>query len=363
MKMTRVILSGLLTLILCFQAGCSTYLARGGSLEKRAGIDLIDPNDGPYSIEVIQRNNGERDYFWDIESKIVQENTCRIKYHKLYSTTGFMVVEAEVVNSKTRYPVVLDTGASQAVFVKVIHILENKLSIYPMETGRVDLNGYRLGLCHLPKLRIGNATLANWPCLYLEPNTNISLLGLSIAKDNSKGNVILVGLPAMRTFKYIMFDSISREAQLSLNNVFDPNEWDLWERYPFSIEEDFHGNAFLFVELPIAGKQTELQLDTGSARGLAVSEGLWKQMQPKIHTGTMRKGNELYPYIGRLQCRRGVIPKLEVGHRTVENAMISIFPNDSPLVEDCQGLLGMQYFQNTVMVLDFERNLMWINHL
>jgi len=34
--------------------------------------------------------------------------------------------------------------------------------------------------------------------------------------------------------------------------------------------------------------------------------------------------------------------------------------NEAPLLEDCDGLLGMQYFSGTVMVLDFERELMWV---
>lgn len=50
----------------------------------------------------------------------------------------------------------------------------------------------------------------------------------------------------------------------------------------------------------------------------------------------------------------------EHGERTVKNAEISVFPSNSPLVEDCDGLLGMQYFRDTVMVLDFDEELMWV---
>ncbi len=38
----------------------------------------------------------------------------------------------------------------------------------------------------------------------------------------------------------------------------------------------------------------------------------------------------------------------------------SVSRDEAPLLEDCDGLLGMQYFGNTVMVLDFERELMWV---
>jgi hypothetical protein len=49
---------------------------------------------------------------------------------------------------------------------------------------------------------------------------------------------------------------------------------DLWTQYPFEIEEDLGGNVFLFVKIPIAGEEIELQLDTGSGRGLAITEEL-----------------------------------------------------------------------------------------
>jgi hypothetical protein len=271
-----------------------------------------------------------------------------------------MVVEGKVAKTRNRYPIVLDTGASQAIFVKVTHVLDNKLPIYPMEANKVDLYGYRIGLCYLPKLQVGNVTLVDWPCLYLQRQVKPMLFGFSIAKDDSIDDSIILGLPALREFKYILFDSIRKEVEFSYNELFRPRESKLWGQYRFSIEEDFHGNAFLFVRLPIAGEEAELQLDTGSGRGLAIAETLWERIREKVQNRKLWKGRELYPYIGWLACKRAVIPKLEVGSRTVKNAKISIFPNDSPLVEDCQGLLGMQYFRDTVMVLDFESNLMWV---
>ncbi len=84
-----------------------------------------------------------------------------------------------------------------------------------------------------------------------------------------------------------------------------------------------------------------------------------------IESGTNRNRIRLlhlYPYIGRLPCRRGVISELKVGSITVRNTEISVFPDDSPLVEDCEGLLGMQYFQATVLALDFEQNLVWVKN-
>lgn len=74
--MKRVILSSIVIPLLCFQTGCSTVAVNTKSLEARTDIPLIDPNDGPYSIEVIPRNDGSRDYLWEIDSRIVQDKTC-----------------------------------------------------------------------------------------------------------------------------------------------------------------------------------------------------------------------------------------------------------------------------------------------
>jgi hypothetical protein len=353
----------LLALGLGITAGCSVCPhSLAESLENREDIYLIDPNNGPYSIEVTLRDDGRQEYSWEINSRIEQTNSCRIKYHKLYSTNRFVVVEGRIGNGGKKYPVVLDTGASQAIFVKDTHILDNKLSIYPMKTDKAGLNGYNLGLCHLPELQVGNVAFVDWPCLYLERHAKPKLFGLSIAQDNIKDDSIIVGLTALREFKYVLFDNIRKEAEFSYNELFEPRKLDLWEQYPFSIREDSHGNAFLFVNIPVCGEEIELQLDTGNGRGLAIRQELWEKMRKKIPNAKLKNGRDLYPYIGLLTCKRGIIREFEMGKGTVKNAEISVFPNDSPLVENCQGLLGMQYFQDDVMVLDFENKLMWVKN-
>ncbi|MDD5064412.1 MAG: hypothetical protein PHQ35_06590 [Phycisphaerae bacterium] len=362
--MRKRVLIILLALGLGTTAGCSirTTGFNTESLTNRPGISLIDPNNGPYSIKVMSRNDGGLDYFWEIDSQIEQARPCRVKYHRLYSTRGFMVVEGRVGEGGRMYPVVLDTGASQSIFVKDTHVLDNKLPIYPMQTGKAGLNGFDLGLCYLPELQIGNMALVDWPCLYLERHAKPELFGLSIAHDDIKDDTIIVGLPVLQEFKYVLFDNVGKEAEFSYNEPFEPGETRLWERYPLSIEEDFRGNAFLFVSIPMCGEEIELQLDTGSGRGLAVREELWEKMSEKIRNVNLKNGRDLYPYIGLLPCERGIIREFEMGERVVKNLEISVFPNDSPLVKGCRGLLGVQCFQDTVMVLDFENKLMWIKN-
>ena len=325
-------------------------------LEGMAGVSLISPNDlmsGSYWAKDIY--NGSRKRSNQIDEDTEQRDPCRIKYHSSYSVNRWMAVEGKLGNGR-KYPVVLDTGASIPLFVNDIHIMENKLTAYPLKSHNGDSVGW--GMCYLPELLIGQVTLASWPCFYREQHTELQLLGLPLVK----GKAVIAGLAALRRFKYISFDSVRKEVEFSLERVFKPGQLDLWAQYSFAIEEDLGGNALLFVKIPIAGEETELQLDTGSGRGLAITGELWEKMSKKIRRIKLKKGRDLYPYIGWLVCKQGVVPKLEVGNRIVKNAKMSVFPNDSPIVEQRSGLLGMQYFQDTIMVLDFERNLMWVKN-
>ena len=354
MDMQRIILSSVLGLFVLAQTGCQMVVVNGKSLEGMQGVRLVRPNDpitGPCWAK--DAYDGSWGRSGQIDGNTRQADPCRIKYHSSYSANRWMAVEGKLGNGG-KYPVVLDTGASIALFVNDIHILENKLAICPLKSNNGDSVGW--GRCHLPKLHLGQVTLVNWPCFYREQHTEVQLLGLPLAR----GKAVIAGLAALRRFKYIAFDSVTKEVEFSLEKVFESGQSDSWAQYSLLIEEDLGGNVFLFVKIPIGGQETELQLDTGSGRGLAIAEELWVRMRDKIQHVKLRKGRDLYPYIGSLACKRAVVPELQVGDRTVKNAKISVFPNDSPLVEQCAGLLGMQYFQDTVMVLDFERNLMWV---
>jgi len=300
------------------------------------------------------------DFIWHSDSQMDEKEVCRIKYHRLYYKNRYIVVEGRLGLQGNPYPVVLDTGASQPIFLNMIHVLDNKLPIYFMEDTNYDLNGHKLGLCELSLLQIGAVTFTNRPCLYLESPATVNLFGVYVSGRNSNCKPVIVGLPVLKEFKYVMFDNIENEVEFSYNQSFETSDADTWEKYPISIEEDSHRNAFLFVRVPIAGEQMELQFDSGSGRGLAIGERLWEQIGFHIPDLNLSGGRDFYPYIGCLACRKGVVPTLQVGDRMITNAEISVFPDDSPLLAESEGLLGMQYFQKAVVVLDFEKSLMWV---
>ena len=350
MNTRRIILESLLGLVFLLQAGCEVAVVNGKKLEAMPGIAQMR-REGPAQTS----HWAKVDTRPETDRNLSQAGPCRIKYHPSCSKQRWTAVEGRLDTGR-RYPVVLDTGASIALFVNDIHILENNLAISPRARAKKGSPGW--GVCHLPALHIGQVSLPDLPCFYREQHMEVRLLGLPLAKDKT----MIAGLGVLRQFKYIAFDSINREVEFSSEHVFEPEQPDSWAQYSFVIDEDLGGNAFLFVKIPIAGHETEVQLDTGSGRGLAISEELWKAMAEKIGRPRLRKGRDLYPYIGLLPCRRGVVGQLRVGSRIVTNAMISVFPDDSPLVDRCSGLLGMQYFQDTVLVLDFERSLMWVKN-
>lgn len=351
MNTRRIVLESLLGLAFLLQTGCEVAVVNGRKLEAMPGIAQVRREGRTQTSHWVK----EVDTHSETDGNLSQTDPCRIKYHPSCSQQRWMAVEGRLDTGR-RYPLVLDTGASVALFVNDVHVVENNLAIHPLASPKNGSPGW--GMCLLPALHIGRVSLPDLPCFYREQHTEVRLLGFPLAKDKT----MIAGLGILRQFKYIAFDSINREVEFSVEQVFKPEQPDSWAQYSFAIDEDLGGNAFLFVKIPIAGHETEVQLDTGSGKGLAISEELWKAMAVNIGHARLRKGKDLYPYIGLLPCRRGVVGQLRVGSRIVTNAMISVFPDDSPVVDRCSGLLGMQYFQDTVIVLDFERSLMWVKN-
>ena len=332
--------------------GCSTY--QGETLTNIS-------SEGYSNSEKIYENLNIHDFMFNTDKLIkTDKKPCRIKYHTLYSTYRNIIVEGTFGTNTEKHPVILDTGASQPVVLNAKHVRKCNLPIYGIDGVNTNSNENQPGFCQLPKLSIGEVTLEGWPCIFFASNKKLNLFGIPIASSTYGMDNIILGLPLLREFKYITFDNINKEAELSYYQSFEPDSPEGWKKYPIFIEEDFHGNAFLFVRLIVEGYETELQLDTGSGRGLAASEVLWENINNGLRKLKLKKGKENYPYIGNLPCKKGKISNLEFGNRTINNAEIAVFKDDCPLLDGCDGLVGMQYFSNTVFVLDFENDLMWV---
>ena len=347
-----------LSLFWLLQIGCSVQplqvvMVDGKNFKDGTIPSYMSVRKSVYSKDILNKN---REHANQQTNDPKQTNHYRVKYHPSCAKNNLAIVKG-ALQSGRMYPVILDTGASAAFCVNDVHIQENKLKLYPFRNN--DGRTMNWGICDLGELRIGEMILVNWPCYYQRRHTEIRLFGFPILKDKT----ITVGLPILRQFKYVEFDNPGGEVNFSLDRTFEPDEPNLWRHYSFVIEEDEKDNTFLIVNIPIAGKINSLQLDTGNGGGLAINTESWNLISERIENIKIVEGKDLYPYIGMFSCKQGVIPQIEVGDRIINNVKLSVFHDDSPIMEGCKGLLGMQCFLNAKMVLDFEKSLMWVKGL
>jgi hypothetical protein len=63
--------------------------------------------------------------------------------------------------------------------------------------------------------------------------------------------------------------------------------------------------------------------------------------------------------------RRGTVPAIKIGDNVIHNLEVVVFPNNSAIFTKSHdrnhpGIMGMQCFQGTVMVLDFKYKSLWV---
>lgn len=359
----RIVLLYIL-LSLAFLSGCSLIVrkvvVKGKNIAGMRNLPRIDPNDPNCiisSIKIVKTQDGRNFIVTIKESGFainMRESPCRIKYKKRTGPMSYnIVVEGELAGRSRRYPIKIDTGQAHFIVVNDIHILENNLPIY-------NKPGEQDGICCLPDLHIGKLTLSNLVANYYFKHSEIQLFGLPIKKDNE----IFIGLSLLQRFKYVAFDNINEEVEFSTAQSFHTQDRTLWSRYPFSIQPDSKGNPRIFVEIPIGGQNMNLAFDTGCPPALFTTEKIWQQMQKRLHNVKKSIKSAFAPFMGgNIRSRTVIVKELNVGDRIVKNAFVVIVPDTSIFgssMKNEEGLLGMQCFADTTVVLDFERDVMWV---
>jgi len=362
MKARIVLLCILLSL--GFLPGCSLIARKAVVKGKIAGmrnLPRIDPNDPNCiisSIKIVKTQDGRKFKVEIKESGFainMRESPCRVKYKDDPGPLPSIIIEGELAGRSRRYPINIDTGQAHFIVVNDIHILENNLPIYN-KPGKQD------GICCLPDLHVGNLTLSNLMANYYFQHSEIQLFGLPIKKDKQ----ILIGLLLLQRFKYVAFDSINEEVEFSTAQSFHPQDRTLWSRYPFSKLSGSEGNPRIIVEIPIAGQNMNLVFDTGCQPALFTTEKIWQQTQKRLHKVKKSIKSFFAPFMGgNIRARTVIVKELNVGDRIVKNAFVAIVPDASIFgssMKNQEGLLGMQCFADTTVVLDFERDVMWVKN-
>jgi hypothetical protein len=208
-------------------------------------------------------------------------------------------------------------------------------------------------VCSLPELRIGQVRFINLPSAYIDKHHELQLFGLPVAHENA----VLLGLPVLQAFKYVLFENIKKEVEFSRSGLFEPEEPNLWRKYPFVIK------GKISVEIPVEAEKMTLFLDTGCSE-LILPEKTWQIMCSKYTGVKLKTGDYLFYAHEKLSGRKGVIKKLRLGEMTIKNVPVVILADDvmKSAVGDCNGLLGMSCFQDTMFVLDFHRSIMWVKN-
>ncbi|MCK4753339.1 MAG: hypothetical protein KAS75_07825 [Planctomycetes bacterium] len=278
--------------------------------------------------------------------EIMLEKPCRVNYRNLEFDFGKnIIVNGRLPNGKN-YPIWIDSG--MVMWPTLVNDTVAK------ENGLVIPNG---NVGSLPCLKIGELTLQNLPYLYVPNHWEFRVLGIPIWQDNR----IVFGIEAMSQFRYLLFDNKRKQLEFSSKQSFQPEDPAGWAYYPFKLDKmgQFYGRR-LIVNIPIAGEVRQVEFDTGG-RDMAIGAKMWLNLCKKISSTKPKRANFTSHKYGLLPCHKVVVDELGIGNIVVKNAEIEILPEDSPyLLTNDPGQIGMGYFKNTKVVLDFERMLMWV---
>jgi len=345
----KSVLTILLLHLLCL-IGCSfvpfQYMPVDANIDtNNTSLPLLDPNDGP--LKKIMAGKNIRAF--DTKSVIDLKEPCKIKYKPLSGNSCKATVTGRL-GKNYKCSVLIDTGTPLLSMLSYNVVKDNNLSFYPIK-GQSPSGGF----CYLPYLKLGDATIRDIPCVYMNRQWGLRFFGIPVNKTRT----ILFGLQLMREFRYILFDSVHRELTLSAKQSFMPLKDDQWLQYPFKIKDEINRNLRLLVDIPIEGNTYHLALDTGSYAGLQVDRKFFDKLSESIKL-TVKKQKFKYPIYqeGWVDCQVVVLPELNFCHRDIKNAQIVILPDD--MAYKYSNFVGMQYFKDTVLVLDFERELMWV---
>jgi hypothetical protein len=325
-------------------------------LQEESQVGLIQPDTLPDHVGVERHPDGKISIEYQPHVRIPSEGADRVEYISLAKYGQALVAVEARLNGEKSYPMIVDTGAGVPFYFSGRQVRECGLRVQPksVQGGEWSESGY----CYADTLTIGETDFEGILGLYEEKALRMEVFGIR----GAEARIGLIGLPVLRSMKYVAFDGRTDELEWSPAVSFKPDEVGQWENYPFEIRS-VSDNPVLMVDLPLAGRVMKLQMDTGSAGGLAVKESVWNEIRSSYGDVRLREGESYYPFmVGLVDARKGKAKTVQVGHRTLKGLRLSILSDDTPVAGVGDGLLGMQPFKETVLAFDFENNRMWVRY-
>lgn len=367
-SMHSYLCSSLLVLAICacLGCGCSFGPVNTPAFSADYSVRFIDPNNGPFVIEQSEEpdpNTGQMRKSLGIKWKPIgihpnlkDSRTFSVSYDSLrFYLSGHVVVPVTMPGGRT-YSAILDTGCGCPfhVYVNDDVVRDCNLAVFP--GGKSPETGCLAGLCEIPSMKLAQVTVTNPLCVYVHRQWQFRVFGVPFYRNRT----VLIGTGLMRAFSYILFDNVKQKVVFGLNDAFKPDDSSQWVNHPFVLEK-VRDLRYLMTDISLADSTIHVLFDTGGGKppDLILREAVWRRLKGNLEARGGSAATHLSYQYGWLPCRRYVLPELRIGQMILDNAVVDILPDDSPLVQDYEGIISLYYFKKTTVVLDFKQNLLW----
>jgi hypothetical protein len=197
---------------------------------------------------------------------------------------------------------------------------------------------------------MGPAQIRDTIAFYDEQQWQLRILDIPIYKLAS----VILGRDFIRSFDYVMFDNVRKEAVFSKEGAFVPDDPQLWSSYPFF--EDPNGGKTIVVRIPIAGKVLDIAFDSCSGwPGLCIQKNHWKAIEQDLSFELHGKVDRTTFQGMKFHSQKARISKLAVGEKVLGDVEVHISDDSG-----AYSVMSLGYFQDTTVVLDYVNHLFWI---
>jgi len=318
-------------------------------------LDSLEPNqilgdDNPV-FTVIDKEPNQFTIKWKKSEIHLPKTKVHLKY---LGSDGTCIIMGTCWSGKgdlrPQYPVRIDTGSGGKVLVTDSIVKDARLEFYPKQIGE-----NHAGLCHLCQLKIGDITFIHPPCTSRSGHYEKKPIG----EEAQVAHEILLGLGMLKSFKYILIDAPASQIEFSVQDFFDPNDPALWRNFPMTIETSKRNNDILFVTIPINGKDCKVHFDTGAACGVFVTTPYWQEFS-KLLDYQGPKSKRLRMVDGLKRTDYYTVKELKFAGDVISNTDVITGLSDEKVFKNRKIMVGMEFFQGRILVLDFENELLWL---
>ncbi|MHC4211778.1 MAG: pepsin/retropepsin-like aspartic protease family protein [Planctomycetota bacterium] len=321
-----------------------------GDIVGEGGVTIMDPNRSGFEIIKCPKDPNRTIINWNGSGINMPNGKYRLKH---CGKSNLQVLGQ--IGDGGKYPVIIDTGNPGTALVTHTVVTAEGLSIYPYDCSHENCS-HKMegGLCHVCPLKIGEMSFVHPLCMYRLCHYEQRSFGKVVKTEGE----INIGLELLKGFRYILIDNKKQEVEFSGDTSFatEPNE--SWNKYTAVIEPNETGKRKIIVEIPIGGVIRRVIFDTGTSSGLVIPESVWNQMRSefKVVESKCDRARMLH---GFEPCDHVTVEEVTVGGKNINKAIIDVLGDDSPFGADFF-LMGMGFFHDKVIVIDFDHKLFWV---